>query len=43
MDFVVDQQHKILEQSVDIAMLHKAQGAIEVINKLKALEEYVKK
>ena len=38
-DFIVNQQHKILEQSTDIAMLHKAQGAVEALNKIKTLDQ----
>ena len=41
-DFTIDQHHKILEQSTDIVMLHKAQGAVEILKKIKTLQEYVK-
>ncbi len=41
-DFTIDQHHKILEQSTDIIMLHKAQGAVEILKKIKTLQEYVK-
>ena len=41
-DFTIEQHHKILEQSTDIVLLHKAQGAIEILKKIKALQEYVK-
>ena len=41
-DFTIEQYHKILEQSVDLVMLHKAQGAVEILKKIKTLQEYVK-
>ena len=41
-DFTIDQHHKILEQSTDIVMLHKSQAAVEILKKIKTLQEYVK-
>jgi hypothetical protein len=38
---MVDQQHKILEQSTELALLHKSQGAIEVLNKIKILDKSI--
>ena len=38
-DFLVDQQHKILEQSTDITAIHRAQGSIEALGKIKSLRE----
>ena len=35
---MVDQQHKILEQSTELALLHKAQGSVEVLNKINQIE-----
>ena len=40
-DFTIDQHHKILEQSTDIVMLHKAQGAIEILKKIKTLDQHI--
>jgi len=40
-DELVKQQHKILEQSNDTATLHRSQGAVATLNKLKHLRDEV--
>ena len=38
---MVDQHHKVLEQSENMITVHKAQGAIDVLRKIKRLREDV--
>jgi hypothetical protein len=38
---MVDQHHKVLEQSENMVTIHKAQGAIDVLQKIKRLREDV--
>ena len=38
---MIDQQHKVLEQSENMVTVHKAQGAIDVLRKIKRLREDV--
>ena len=38
---MVDQHHKVLEQSENMVTVHKAQGAIDVRRKIKRLREDV--
>jgi len=38
---LVEQQHKVLEQSQEHVALHKAQGAIELLKHLKDLRQNV--
>ena len=38
---MVDQHHKVLEQSENMVTIHKAQGAIDVLRKIKRLREDV--
>jgi hypothetical protein len=40
---LIEQQHKILEQSDNLVSVHKAQGAIEALRKIKRLREEVSK
>ena len=40
-DFLIAQQHKILEQSSDITAIHKAQGFIEALVKIKSLRDQI--
>jgi len=40
---LIEQQHKILEQSDNLVSVHKAQGAIETLRKIKRLREEVSK
>jgi hypothetical protein len=40
-DELVKQQHKILEQASDTTTLHRSQGAIATLNKLKLLRDEV--
>jgi hypothetical protein len=40
-DLQISKQHKILEQSSDIITLHRSQGAIATLNKLKLLRDEV--
>jgi len=40
-DLQISKQHKILEQSSDITTLHRSQGAIATLNKLKLLRDEV--
>ena len=40
-DLLIEQQHKILEQSNDTTTLHRSQGAIATLNKLKFLRDEV--
>ena len=41
LDSMVAQHHKVLEQSENIVTVHKAQGAIDVLRKIKRLREDV--
>jgi len=36
---LIDQQHKVLEQSDNIINVHKAQGAVETLRKIRRLRE----
>jgi hypothetical protein len=40
-DALIKQQHKILEQSNDMITLHRSQGAIATLSKLKLLRDEV--
>ena len=40
-DLLIEQQHKILEQASDTTTLHRSQGAIATLNKLKHLRDEV--
>ena len=40
-DLQISKQHKILEQSSDTTTLHRSQGAIATLNKLKLLRDEV--
>jgi hypothetical protein len=40
-DLQISKQHKILEQSSDTITLHRSQGAIATLNKLKLLRDEV--
>jgi uncharacterized protein YoxC len=40
---LIDQQHKVLEQSDNMVAVHKAQGAIEVLRKVNRLREDINK
>jgi predicted Rossmann-fold nucleotide-binding protein len=39
LDVLIAQQHKTLEQSEDMVFVHKAQGAIEALRKIRRLRE----
>jgi len=41
-DLLVEDQHRKLEQSVDAVSIHRAQGAIETLRKLKYMRDEVK-
>ena len=41
LDNIIDQQHKVLEQTEDMVAVHKAQGAIDMLRKIKRLREDV--
>jgi hypothetical protein len=43
LDVLMAQQHKILEQSENMINVHKAQGAIEILRKIRRLREDVTK
>ncbi len=38
---MIDQHHKVLEQSENMVTVHKAQGAIDVLRRIKRLREDV--
>jgi len=40
-DFTIEQHHKILEQSDNVILIHKAQGAVEILKKLKSLDQFI--
>jgi hypothetical protein len=40
-DVLVERQHKVLEQANDMATVHRAQGSIYTLQKLKLLREEV--
>ena len=39
LDILIAEQHKKLEQAEDIASLHRAQGAVQVLNRVKLLRD----
>jgi len=41
LDSIIDQQHKVLEQTEDMVAVHKAQGATDMLRKIKRLREDV--
>jgi hypothetical protein len=41
LDVLIEQQHKTLEQSDNMINVHKAQGAIEALRKIRRLREDV--
>ncbi len=41
LDSIVAQHHKVLEQTEDMVAVHKAQGAIDMLRKIKRLREDV--
>ena len=41
LDVLIAQQHKVLEQSENMIIVHKAQGAIEALRKIRRLREDV--
>ena len=41
LDLVIEQNHKILEQSDDMVTIHRSQGAIHTLSKLKLLRDEV--
>ena len=41
LDDAIMQHHKVMEQSTDTVMLHRQQGAIAVLRKLKQLRDEV--
>ena len=43
LDVLIEQQHKTLEQSDNMINVHKAQGAIEALRKIRRLREDVNK
>jgi len=40
-DALIEQQHKALEQSDNVIMLHRSQGAITTLRRLKLLRDSV--
>ncbi len=40
-DILVTKQHKILEQTDNVVMMHRAQGAIATLNRLKLLRDEI--
>lgn len=43
LDFVISQQHRSMEQSNDAIVMHRAQGAIYQLRRLKLLRDEVLK
>ena len=41
LDVLIEQQHKVLEQSENMITVHKAQGAVEALRKIRRLREDV--
>jgi len=41
LDDAIEQHHKVMEQSADAVMLHRQQGAIAVLRKLKMLRDEI--
>ena len=41
LDYSISQQHKLIEQADDVVRMHRAQGAIMTLRKLKFLREEV--
>ena len=42
-DFLIDQQHRVMEQTDNVIAMHKAQGAIYTLRRLKLLRDEVLK
>jgi hypothetical protein len=40
-DFYIERQHKIMEQTNNVAELHKAQGALAVLRQFQNLKDVV--
>jgi len=43
LDFLIDQQHRIMEQSDNTQAVHRAQGAVFTLRRLKLLRDEVLK
>jgi phosphoketolase len=41
LDDMINQHHKVMEQSTDVIALHRQQGAIAVLRKIKQLRDEV--
>jgi hypothetical protein len=41
LDVLIQRQHKVLEQANDMATVHRAQGSIYTLQKLKLLREEI--
>ena len=41
LDDAIEQHHKVMEQSADVVALHRQQGAIAVLRKLKMLRDEI--
>jgi len=41
LDLAIEQHHKVLEQSDDAVLMHRQQGAIMALRKLKMLQDEV--
>jgi hypothetical protein len=39
LNILISEQHKKLEQAEDVASLHRAQGAVQVLNRVKLLRD----
>ena len=41
LDSMIEQHHTVLEQSIDVVSLHRQQGAIAVLRRLKQLRDEI--
>jgi len=41
LDFIIGQQHKALEQADNVILMHRSQGAIAALRKLKYLRDEI--
>ena len=43
LDFIISQQHRVMEQTNEVVAMHRAQGAIYQLRRLKLLRDEVLK
>jgi hypothetical protein len=41
LDALIEEQHRVMEQSGDVAVLHRSQGAVHILRKIKKLRDEI--